>query len=161
VLFFLILGSNLWFMGLWLKLMLQAAVKMVLDRFPAIKNRLKRTDGFDPGMYNSPKVVQSSYMEGGIKRFTLLRPRPTPEDNLDEIHCMLDVYREAFKHILEEEDFQPPQTLQPTSCSIETMEPGPRSFEVPEKDSIEGIRPSPDSIETLKLPQTILETEFE
>ena len=115
ILFFLILGSNLYFFGLWLKFMFAAVVKIVLDKFPAIKNRLRRTDGFDPDMYNSPKVVQSSYMEGGTKRFTLLRPRLVPEDNLDDINCMLDIYREAFKHIVEEEKAE--------SSSIEELQP--------------------------------------
>eukprot|EP00361_Fabrea_salina_P004665 CAMPEP_0202439634 /NCGR_PEP_ID=MMETSP1345-20130828/36263_1 /ASSEMBLY_ACC=CAM_ASM_000843 /TAXON_ID=342563 /ORGANISM="Fabrea Fabrea salina" /LENGTH=84 /DNA_ID=CAMNT_0049054171 /DNA_START=1299 /DNA_END=1553 /DNA_ORIENTATION=- len=54
-------------------------------------------------------MIQSSYIEGGIKKFTLLRPREEPQqDNLDDINSMLDIYREAFKHILEEDSEETP-----------------------------------------------------
>jgi len=105
ILFFvLMLGCNAYFLVFWLKYMLKAGVEALLNAFPRIKNRLKRSDGFAGDFYNEEKMLKGVYREEDRTICTLLPQRSSqPTETLDGINSMMDLYREAFQHILEEE----------------------------------------------------------
>eukprot|EP00361_Fabrea_salina_P007450 CAMPEP_0202436818 /NCGR_PEP_ID=MMETSP1345-20130828/26245_1 /ASSEMBLY_ACC=CAM_ASM_000843 /TAXON_ID=342563 /ORGANISM="Fabrea Fabrea salina" /LENGTH=1731 /DNA_ID=CAMNT_0049050339 /DNA_START=6 /DNA_END=5201 /DNA_ORIENTATION=+ len=105
ILFFvLMLGCNAYFLVFWLKYMLKAGVEALLNAFPRIKNRLKKSDGFPGDFYNEEKMLKGVYREEDRTICTLLPHRSSqPTETLEGINSMMDLYREAFQHILEEE----------------------------------------------------------
>ena len=111
VLFFvMMLGCNLYFLGFWLKCMLKSVVEAFINAIPALKSRFRKSDGLDPNMYNEEKAIKSGYLQEDKMIYTLIKPKPKPpEDNLDEFNSMLDVYRECFKQIVEDDGLEPIQ----------------------------------------------------
>ena len=129
LLFLLICASNASFLTYWTWHFLKDKFVNFISKFPRFKMMFFKSDGFDGDMY-----VDNSYRKGkitvdGCTRYTLIKHKEPEEDPLPGIYTMLDLYREAFKHIDEgpedsEEENHPEEEKQPEEESryVETLQ---------------------------------------
>ena len=107
ILFMVICLSNAWFLVYWLWYFLKAELISLVNKFPSIKQRVFKSDGFDSEMYTDNSYRRGKITVDGVTLYTMLSRETPEEDPLPGIYTMLDLYREAFKYIDDEpEDFK-------------------------------------------------------
>jgi len=99
VFFLLMVASNACFIIYWSYYVLKVGFELLINSSSRLKAFFYREDGFDKDMYNEDRILKGSYMHEGVRLCTLLPERKEPEEPLEEINSMLDLYRQAFKYI--------------------------------------------------------------